>query len=283
MQPRFEHDFSRVRVHADSQAGESARAVEALAYTVGRNIVFGDGQYSPGTSNGQMLLAHELTHVVQQRSSADMPTSEEISLGPADSLQEGEAESASKNFGSTSALTATHQVQRRTWDTLPVYEERPEIIAQGNGKKEPAKPEEKAAKCPTQTVTMSGALCGNKYGAVGGYCYGNEAKNWWFKEKVKNGPGPLCQPGNIDQTTNPFQSASGCVKDDIFDNNGPPSKVAPCTDTTFQTVFAGPTKADVEKCQYKNTQVITVTAAKDGKSGKVKTSSAGVSTECDWP
>ncbi len=152
----------------------------------------------------------------------------------------------------------------------------------GDGKKEPAKPEEKA-KCPTQTVAMSGALCGNKYGAVGTYCYGTDAKNWWFKEKVENGPGVLCQPGSINQTSAPFQSASGCVNDDIFDKNGPPSKVAPCTDTTFQTVFTGPTKADDEKCQYKNTQEITVTAAKDGKSGRVTTSSSGVSTYCDWP
>ncbi len=66
-EPRFGHDFSRVRVHANSQAAESANAVKALAYTVGRDIVFGVGQYVPETSAGQRLLAHELTHVVQQR------------------------------------------------------------------------------------------------------------------------------------------------------------------------------------------------------------------------
>jgi hypothetical protein len=129
---------------------------------------------------------------------------------------------------------------------------------------------------------MSGAQCGTDYGALGTYCYGDVAKNWWFKEKVENAPGVLCQPGTIKQTTNPIQSVSGCVTDAIFDRNGPPSKVAPCTDTTFQVVFAGPTKAEVEKCQYKNTQIIEVTAAKDKKSGKVITSSTGVSTECTW-
>jgi Domain of unknown function (DUF4157)/Annexin/Lysine-specific metallo-endopeptidase len=66
MEPRFGHDFSQVRVHTDGRAAESARAVNALAYAVGRDIVFGSGQYSPGTSEGRRLMAHELTHVVQQ-------------------------------------------------------------------------------------------------------------------------------------------------------------------------------------------------------------------------
>jgi outer membrane protein OmpA-like peptidoglycan-associated protein len=66
MEPRFGHDFSQVRVHTDAQAAESARTVNALAYTVGRDVVFGAGHYSPRTMTGQQLLAHELTHVVQQ-------------------------------------------------------------------------------------------------------------------------------------------------------------------------------------------------------------------------
>jgi hypothetical protein len=66
MEPRFGHDFSQVRVHSDARATESAQAVNALAYTVGRDVVFGKGEYEPGTSEGRRLLAHELTHVVQQ-------------------------------------------------------------------------------------------------------------------------------------------------------------------------------------------------------------------------
>ena len=69
MEPRFGHDFGRVRIHADSQAGESARAINALAYTVGNDVVFGAGRYKSATANGQRLLAHELAHVVQQRTS----------------------------------------------------------------------------------------------------------------------------------------------------------------------------------------------------------------------
>ena len=66
MEPRFGHNFSNVKVHTDAKAAESAQSVNALAYTVGRDVAFGTGQYSPNTSEGKRLLAHELTHVVQQ-------------------------------------------------------------------------------------------------------------------------------------------------------------------------------------------------------------------------
>ncbi len=58
-------DFSGVRIHADDRAASSAQAVNARAYTVGRDVVFGVGQYSPGTESGRRLIAHELTHVLQ--------------------------------------------------------------------------------------------------------------------------------------------------------------------------------------------------------------------------
>src|ERR1041385_6120211 len=60
-EPRFGHDFSRVRVHTDARAAESADAVNALAFTVGPNVVFGAGQHAPTTDSGRRLLAHELT------------------------------------------------------------------------------------------------------------------------------------------------------------------------------------------------------------------------------
>lgn len=63
---RFGHDFSDVRIHTDDKAAESAKAVNALAYTAGRNVVFASNQYAAGTHEGRRLLAHELTHVVQQ-------------------------------------------------------------------------------------------------------------------------------------------------------------------------------------------------------------------------
>jgi hypothetical protein len=73
MQSRFGRDFSRVRVHADHQSAESARGVNSLAYTVGSHIVFGAGRYNPATPSGGRLLAHELTHVVQQDATDTIP------------------------------------------------------------------------------------------------------------------------------------------------------------------------------------------------------------------
>jgi hypothetical protein len=66
MEPRFGHDFANVRVHTDEKAASSARAVNASAYTVGNNIVFDSGRFNSNSMDGRRLLAHELTHVVQQ-------------------------------------------------------------------------------------------------------------------------------------------------------------------------------------------------------------------------
>jgi uncharacterized protein DUF4157 len=66
MESRFGHDFSQVRVHTGEQAAQSTQAVNALAFTVGKDIVFGAGQYAPSTQTGSKLLAHELAHTIQQ-------------------------------------------------------------------------------------------------------------------------------------------------------------------------------------------------------------------------
>jgi hypothetical protein len=67
-EPRFGQDFSGVRVHTGTSAAQSARDVNAHAYTVGQNMVFDAGRFAPGTHEGRRLIAHELTHVVQQTS-----------------------------------------------------------------------------------------------------------------------------------------------------------------------------------------------------------------------
>ena len=67
-EPRFGRDFSDVRIHADAAAADRARAAQARAYTIGPDVVFGAGEYAPATGEGRRLLAHELSHVVQQAS-----------------------------------------------------------------------------------------------------------------------------------------------------------------------------------------------------------------------
>ena len=73
MEPRFGHDFSHVRVHTGQHAAEAADAVAARAFTVGRDIVFAADQFSPRSWDGQRLLAHELTHTLQQGHNATLP------------------------------------------------------------------------------------------------------------------------------------------------------------------------------------------------------------------
>jgi hypothetical protein len=70
METRFEHDFSHVRVHTNSRAAASARAMGGAAYTLGRAVVFQRQAYAPWSGAGRRLLAHELTHVLQQRARA---------------------------------------------------------------------------------------------------------------------------------------------------------------------------------------------------------------------
>lgn len=94
MEERFDHDFGHVRVHTDTKAAESATAINARAYTAGRDVVLGPEQYSPGTERGRHLLAHELAHVVQQ--------------------------------GKGNEQAAGTLIQRDTRDSIPLYE--PQIV-----------------------------------------------------------------------------------------------------------------------------------------------------------
>jgi hypothetical protein len=97
---KFRQDFSRVRVHTDEQAAESARAVGALAYTVGNNVVFGAGRYSPANSSGRRLLAHELTHVVQQQHESVPSPKYRLEIGPSQDRFEREADQLADRMAS---------------------------------------------------------------------------------------------------------------------------------------------------------------------------------------
>lgn len=122
MEPRFGHDFSRVRVHTDAKAAASARAVNALAYTVGRDVVFGQGQYAPGTSIGKRMLAHELTHVVQQRNAIRRSPAQLNVNSPGDA-DEREADDVAEKIDSGNVSKVKYsitvpRIQRITGDEL---------------------------------------------------------------------------------------------------------------------------------------------------------------------
>lgn len=109
MELRFGENFGDVRVHTDARAAESAKAVNAHAYTVGRDVVFAAQRYAPHTPQGRRLLAHELTHVVQQRGAAAMQT--KLPIGAAGDRFEREADAIAD---AVARGTETAAVQLRT-------------------------------------------------------------------------------------------------------------------------------------------------------------------------
>jgi hypothetical protein len=112
---RFRHNFSKVRVHTDGKAAQSAAAVNALAYTVGNDIVFGSARYRPETPAGQRLLAHELTHVVQQ--SGAPPSISGLVSAPGDPAeQEADRAASAVSTGQTATVkpsARTSLIQRQ--------------------------------------------------------------------------------------------------------------------------------------------------------------------------
>jgi hypothetical protein len=113
MESGLGHDFSRVRVHRDSRAAESAQAINAQAFTVGTNIVFAAGQYTPDTENGKKLLAHELVHTLQQEETNTAETAEAFTISHPDSAGEREADQVATQMmaGPGPGLTATASSQ----------------------------------------------------------------------------------------------------------------------------------------------------------------------------
>ncbi len=108
MESRFGHDFSGVRVHTDGRAANSARAVNALAYTVGRDIVFGAGQYAPHAHTGRELIAHELTHTVQQGGKTYQPEHDLALEEPASLEHQAHASAAAVAVGKPAPAIQAH-------------------------------------------------------------------------------------------------------------------------------------------------------------------------------
>lgn len=132
MGQRFDYDFSQVRVHTGAAAEQSARDVNARAYTVGDHIVFGHGQLAPGTYEGRRLLAHELTHVVQQ--GAPQSELERLEVGQEDSTPEREAQRIAQvvlDGGPPSSIPRTSVVVARQPD-IPSSGAQPQGVGAGS-------------------------------------------------------------------------------------------------------------------------------------------------------
>jgi hypothetical protein len=111
-EPHFYHDFSHVRVHAHEKAIASARALNAVAYTVGSDVVFGSGQFSPKTAAGRKLLAHELTHVVQQAGGHPSYSLNKTHVGEINDPFETEADAVAAEISDVAAETYWRSCRR---------------------------------------------------------------------------------------------------------------------------------------------------------------------------
>lgn len=110
MEARFGCDFGSIRVHQDSTAAQTAQAIHARAYTVGEDIVFGEGEYSPQAMEGRKLLAHELAHVVQQRRGGSLPPALPFEPGTAlESDADRAANTAVEGAGTVNVALASAQ------------------------------------------------------------------------------------------------------------------------------------------------------------------------------
>lgn len=116
MESTLAHDLGPVRVHDDAAAASSARAVGAIAYTVGNDVVFDTGRYAPATPDGERLLVHELTHVVQQRGA---PEHGPIVVGRPGDAAETEAERVAAGGTGTVAATGSRRLSRSCGAAVP--------------------------------------------------------------------------------------------------------------------------------------------------------------------
>jgi hypothetical protein len=140
MEQRLGHDFSDVRVHTDSRAADSAAAVNAHAYTVGSNVVFQRDRYDPGSTEGKTMLAHELTHVVQQRS------------GPVDGTDTGggiKVSDPSDRFEREAAANADHVMSQPLGDAHAGHDHGPADTGGAAVQRAEAGPEELEEQEPT--------------------------------------------------------------------------------------------------------------------------------------
>ncbi len=119
-EPRFGRDFSQIRIHTDAQAARSAQAFDAIAYTLGRHIFFARGRYEPSTAAGKRLLAHELTHTVQQSHEATAQA-QPLRLSHPEDAAEREADRAADD-----AVSGGHPSISRSADVSTVQRQPPQ-------------------------------------------------------------------------------------------------------------------------------------------------------------
>ena len=169
-EPRLGHDFAKVRVHTDATAAESARAVKARAYTVGQDLVFAPGQYSPDSQEGKRLLAHELTHVTQQSQVLRRAPADKAAKPPADPLCETfKFDDARKEVDKQAALAA------KSDDLLPLIRALKPIRRCATAKQQTQVKDSLSSSLSTAKADKAWAAAGTAFGGYVGFYPGYAA------------------------------------------------------------------------------------------------------------
>lgn len=147
LEPLYGRDFGNVRLHDDARSHAAAERVGAKAFTVGQHVHFGAGGYSPHSAEGRHLLAHELTHTVQQSQAADPPAGASLTVSPADSPLEHEADRTADR------VVAGMPAPRMPTPSAPAASLQREP-AKGDSKKKPAPAKLGDPKVPADVVLL---------------------------------------------------------------------------------------------------------------------------------
>jgi hypothetical protein len=247
MEPRFGCDFSGVRVHTDEAAAESARAVSAKAYTAGSHVVFGARRHEPDNSAGQHVMAHELTHVVQQASGPVVGTTVEegFSISHPDDHFEREASAMSGGLfrGSRGgrAGSGVTTLSPSISDHSPVVVQRQVNDTSGTGAftaRQTSAAETSASAAQTSaTAGVASAIAGG-FSALGALVSGFEAirqANFAERSAVAAEDPPVAEPttGGVSSTHVELPEVKGIDKDDLE------GKVESTEEDEEQTVTSG--------------------------------------------
>lgn len=161
MEQRFGADFSGVRIHNDGESAQLNRALSAQAFTQGRDIYMGEGQYNPGSASGKQLLAHELTHVIQQ-GAAPAAWTERVPLSPAPEVQRPERARGENGVTGPDDTDADYHTRGESRATIPQH------VASSRAEGAPAALQRQ----DWMTGAAIGATLGGLVGGVGGAIVG---------------------------------------------------------------------------------------------------------------
>jgi len=248
LEPRFHFDFSRVRVHSGQEAEQSARAVNALAYTVGNHIVFGPNQYAPSAPTGRRLLAHELAHVVQQNGTGAM-LQRQPDAGKTDKPDAGPMKSE--------CTYTVNYVKNKDIDCDTLFQ-------QQKGSKPPGKLCGRAVLYDIKSVTASGK------------CPPFKGQKLTETKKLEPGKASCLPPGGkFDESSGCDIEADGTLKNctDLYSLCGPLDDInsrtnAGCENTYTQKLFIDGKEAETHSIHFDidtTPTTCTTTMTRDGK------------------